>query len=112
MALRLTRWNKQSDPLAESLRAELANEGLSVMVWQDLPGTVYPAHFHAIPQVRVVVRGYLRIGLAETGEEFTLGPGDRMDLPAGTPHWEDVVGDDHVLYLAGDGESRVPANLA
>ena len=32
-------------------------------------------------------------------EEFVLGPGDRLDLPAGTIHWARVEGDEPVVYL-------------
>jgi mannose-6-phosphate isomerase-like protein (cupin superfamily) len=48
----------------------------------------------------VVVTGRLRIGLPETGEEIILAPGDRMDVPAETPHWEDVVGSEPTTYFA------------
>jgi quercetin dioxygenase-like cupin family protein len=103
--MRLTRWNKETAPSLEALRSALTGEGLSVSEWTDPSGTVYPVHTHEYAEVRVVVRGKLRIGLPETGEEIVLGPGDRLDLPAGLPHWSDVNGNGPVVYLSA---SKVP----
>jgi quercetin dioxygenase-like cupin family protein len=98
--MRLTRWNKETAPSLEALRGALTGEGLAVSEWSDPAGTVYPVHAHEYPEVRVVVRGQLRIGLPETGEEFILAAGDRLDLPANTPHWADVDGPVPVVYLS------------
>lgn len=97
--MRLTRWNKETAPSLEQLRSALTGEGLAVSEWTDPAGTVYPVHTHEFPEVRVVVRGRLRVGLPETGEEIMLGPGDRLDLPADLPHWADVNGESAVVYL-------------
>jgi quercetin dioxygenase-like cupin family protein len=102
----VTRWNKETAPSLEALRGALTGEGLSVSEWTDQSGTVYPVHAHEFPEVRVVVRGKLRIGLPETGEEIVLGPGDRLDLPANVPHWADVNGNGGVVYLSASKISR------
>ncbi len=99
--MRLTRWNKETPPSLEALRSALTGEGLAISEWTDPAGTVYPVHAHEYAEVRVVVHGRLRIGLPETGEEFVLTPGDRLDLPANTPHWADVNGTGPVVYLSG-----------
>ena len=106
--MRLTRWNKETTPSLEALRSALTGEGLVVSEWMDPAGTVYPVHTHEYPEVRIVVHGQLRIGLPETGEEFTLTPGDRLDLPADTPHWADVMGPGAVVYLSAT--KSVPMN--
>lgn len=98
--MRLTRWNRETPPSLEALRSALTGEGLTVSEWADPAGTVYPVHAHEYPEVRVVVRGSLRVGLPETGEEFILASGDRLDLPANTPHWADVLGHGPVVYLS------------
>ncbi len=98
--MQLTRWNKETAPSLEALRGALTGDGLTVSEWSDPAGTVYPVHTHEYAEVRVVVRGYLRVGLPETGDEFTLGPGDRLDLPANAPHWADVSADGPVVYLS------------
>lgn len=99
--MRLTRWNRETPPSLEALRSALTGEGLTVSEWADPSGTVYPVHTHEYAEVRIVVRGQLRVGLPETGEEFILSSGDRLDLPAGVPHWADVNGHGPVVYLSG-----------
>lgn len=99
--MRLTRWNKETAPSLETLRAALTGEGFQISEWVDPPGTVYPVHILGYPEVRLVVRGQLRIGFPESGEEFTLGPGDRLDVPADAPHWVDVDSPAPVVYLIG-----------
>ncbi|MBI3742468.1 MAG: cupin domain-containing protein [Chloroflexi bacterium] len=78
--------------------------------WTDPAGTVYPVHSHDYAETRVVVRGFLRVGLPDSGEEFILGPGDRLDLPPNTPHWSDVTGDGPVLYLSAAKPNHHHAN--
>jgi quercetin dioxygenase-like cupin family protein len=104
--MRLIRWNKATAPSIETLRDALVGEGLSISEWSDPSGTIYPVHAHAYPEARAVVRGHLRVGLPETGEELVLGPGDRLDLPANTPHWADVNGDGPVVYLSAAKQGR------
>ncbi len=98
--MQLTRWNKETLPSLEALRGALTGEGLAVAEWADPAGTVYPVHSHESAETRVVVRGFLRVGLPDSGEEFILAPGDRLDLPPNTPHWSDVSGDGPVVYLS------------
>ncbi len=102
----LTRLNKETALSLEALRAALVAEGFHVYEWADPPGTVYPVHTHDYHEVRIVVRGQLRIGLPETGEEFILQPGDRLDVPAEAPHWVDVDSTSHVVYLTGTKSSN------
>jgi quercetin dioxygenase-like cupin family protein len=99
--MQMTRWNKETTPSLEALRAALTGEGYHVSEWADAPGTVYPVHTHDYEEVRVVVRGRLRVGLPESGEEFVLAPGDRLEVPPNAPHWVDVDGVVAVLYLTG-----------
>ena len=99
--MNLTRWHKETVPSLEALRAALTGEGFQVYEWADPPGTVYPVHVHDYLEVRWVIRGKLRIGLPESGEEFTLEPGDRLDVPPNAPHWVDVDPIAGVVYLTG-----------
>lgn len=72
-----------------------------VSEWSDAPGTVYPVHMHEYVETRWVVKGQMRVGLPESGEEFTLRPGDRLDIPASTMHWIDVDSGSRVVCLIG-----------
>ncbi len=109
--LRLTRWNKTVPPASPVLHHVLQTEGLTFLEWTDPPGTIYPVHTHPLIQVHVILSGQMRIGLPETNEEIILNPGDRLDLPPDTPHWEDVVGTEATTYLAANGANHNHAEL-
>jgi quercetin dioxygenase-like cupin family protein len=83
-----------ADDLATRLRAE----GLDPGAWSNGPGDRYPAHEHGYDKVLVCATGSIRFGLPATGGSVVLGPGDRLDLPAGTRH-DAVVGSDGVRCL-------------
>jgi quercetin dioxygenase-like cupin family protein len=79
-----------------AIRAAYRAEGLSPYAWSNGPGDRYSVHSHATHKVLYCVRGSITFTLGDTGVE--LLPGDRLDLPAGTPHGA-VVGDAGVLCL-------------
>jgi quercetin dioxygenase-like cupin family protein len=105
--MKLTRWNKETAPSLEALRGALAGEGFSSYEWTDPAGTVYSVHEHEFAEVRIVLRGKMRVGLPDTGEEIILGPGDRLDLPAHMPHWADVSDEGPVLYLCASKNGTI-----
>lgn len=96
----LTRWHKETLPSRDALKSALMGEGLTVSEWIDGPGTVYPVQTHDQLEVRWVLRGELRVGLPESGEEWILAPGDRLDISPNTPYWIDVNGNAPVVYLS------------
>ncbi len=67
-----------------TLEQRLAWEGLDAHPWSNGPGVVYPVHSHDYDKVIVVVAGSIEFRLAATGSRADLGPGDRLELPAGT----------------------------
>lgn len=99
--MKLTRWKQDELPALDVLRHQLGNQGYRVSEWTDPPGTVYPVHQHEMSEARWVVRGQLRIGLPERGEEITLAPGDRLDLDPNEIYWADVDATQPVMYLIG-----------
>lgn len=99
--MQLKRWNQTSAPSLDLLRTALGNQGYRVSEWTDPPGTVYPVHVHEYAEARWVVRGRLRVGLPERGEEITLEAGDRLDLEPNETYWADVDGEYPVMYLIG-----------
>jgi uncharacterized protein YjlB len=70
----------------DTLRARLRAEGMAPDSWGNRPFDTYAPHEHAYDKVLVCVRGGITFGLPDRGEAVTLGPGDRLDLPAGTRH--------------------------
>ncbi|PYO39385.1 MAG: hypothetical protein DMD29_09565 [Gemmatimonadetes bacterium] len=67
--------------------------------WSDVGSTRTPEHVHPFPESRWVLSGFVRVTVGR--ETFDLGPGDRLDLPAGTLHAIEVVGLSPVVYVTG-----------
>lgn len=62
----------------------MAAEGLEPRWWSNGPGDSYDAHSHPYHKVLFCARG--SISFEAAGRAFTLHPGDRLDIPPGTPH--------------------------
>ncbi len=98
MPVRVEHWQKEWGPLSEAaMRRRLEAEGYSVSRYAYSPGTCFPEHTHGVDKKDTVLRGRLKIGVE--GEEFVLGPGDMIEIPAGTVHTAEVVGDESVVSL-------------
>lgn len=92
-------WRGSEDPGEMTLRRQLEGEGFDVHRWRDPADRAYAPHAHAHDESLWVVRG--RIVLRMAGEEFSLGPGDRLMLPRGTLH-EALAGPEGAEYLIGE----------
>ena len=68
----------------EIARHGFATEGLTPSVWSNGPGAEYAAHEHARHKVLYCIEGSIVFQIDD--KEVPLGPGDRLDLPAGTTH--------------------------
>ena len=91
-------WNKNWGVLTEqNMKKKLENEGFSVVIYTYLPGTYFPEHSHSIDKKDTVISGQFR--MTAMGQEFILGPGDMLLVPAGTIHTAEVIGDDSVISL-------------
>ena len=66
--------------------------------WGNPPGDVYEPHRHPYVKVLYCVAGTIRFDLPEDDQALELGPGDRLDLSAGTLHGA-TVGPDGVVCL-------------
>ena len=100
MTLARRPWDPQIGPLQlVTVRRALEREGMVTAWWSDVPGTRVPVHTHSFPETRWVIEGYLRVTAGSDAVE--LGPGDRLDLPAGIPHASEVIGLGQVIYVTG-----------
>ena len=82
---------------AASLAAEaFAAEGLVPRTWSNEPGYRYGEHQHPFHKVLFCVRGSITFHTSDG--DIRLGPEDRLDLPAGTPH-SATVGSDGVTCM-------------
>ena len=98
MPVRVEHWQAAWGPLSEAaMRKRLEAEGYSVSRYTYPPGTYFSEHTHAVDKKDTVLRGRLKIG-AE-GREFVLEPGDMIEIPAGTVHTAEVVGQEAVVSL-------------
>ena len=68
------------------IRRRLEAEAHSCYSWSNGPGAAYAAHSHPYRKVLYCLRGSIRFDLTITGERRELGPGDRLELAAGTAH--------------------------
>jgi quercetin dioxygenase-like cupin family protein len=64
--------------------AALRGLGLRPDRWSAGPEAFFAEHTH--PRDKVLFREEGSITFFVAGETWPLGPGDRIDLPAGTPH--------------------------
>ena len=100
MSLRLERWNPADGPLTEKRLMRLMElEGYDVLVYTYRPGTRFSGHEHAQAKCDAVIEGVLRV--TADGQTFDLRKGDRLYVPAGTPHTAEVVGETTVVSLDG-----------
>ncbi len=87
-----------------SLDGRLRAEGLDPGSWSNGPGDRYPAHDHPYDKVIVVRSGSIAFGIRGSADRLEVGPGDRLELPAGTAH-DALVGPTGVACL----EAHLPA---
>jgi quercetin dioxygenase-like cupin family protein len=92
------------------LRRQLEAEGMRTAWFSEVPGVVFPEHQHGFDESRWVLSGYLDVEAA--GEFHSLGPGDRIDLPAHTPHRVRVLGLTPVIYVTGAPADAFPHTAA
>ena len=70
--------------------------------WSNGPGFEYSVHSHAYRKILYVETG--SITFTPTGSHpIALGAGDRLDLPAGTPHGA-IVGPNGVVCWEGQAK--------
>jgi quercetin dioxygenase-like cupin family protein len=81
-----------------AVRQAFARERLVPHAWSNAPGDVYAPHSHAYHKVLYCLRGSIVFRLADSGEEFELRPGDRLEIEPGTAH-SAVVGPQGVTCM-------------
>jgi len=91
-----------SDSVEQQLRAEADH----CYQWSNGPGAEYAVHSHTYRKILYVERG--SITFTPTGmPAILMKPGDRLDLPAGTPHGA-MVGEEGVTCWEGQSKATSP----
>lgn len=78
----------------------LQSEATGCYSWSNGPGDRYAPHSHSYEKVLYCVEGSITFVLEANGERLELGPGDRMNLAAGTVH-SAVVGPQGCTCIEG-----------
>jgi quercetin dioxygenase-like cupin family protein len=98
MPVRVEHWQAAWGPLNEpAMRKRLEAEGYSVSCYTYPPGTYFSEHTHTVDKKDTVLRGRLKI--SAEGREVVLEAGDIIEIPAGTVHTAEVVGEEAVVSL-------------
>ncbi len=64
--------------------AEMETAGYAVSTWANPPRDTYGRHSHPYRKILCCLEGSITFHTPEADVDLT--PGDRLDLPAGTPH--------------------------
>lgn len=96
----VVRWAKPRKPTTEELTAHLKKEGTPFGLFADPPRTKYGRHQHDFNDFIVIVSG--RMKLVIDSHEWILKPGDRIDIPANTAHWAEMLGKEEVRYFSAE----------
>ena len=92
--------------MGDSVEQKLRAEADHCYQWSNGPGAVYPVHDHPYRKILYVAQG--SITFTPPGKPaIVMKPGDRLDLPAGTPHGA-VVGSAGVTCWEGQAKAESP----
>lgn len=99
MRLERIAWTEAAPPVEATLKERLAADGFDAWTWTDAPGATYAPHSHDVDESLWVLAGEITFEVA--GARYRLGPGDRLQLPAGTLHAAEA-GPAGATYLVGE----------
>ena len=85
-------------PTLEELKEMLAGQGLESELYSDPPRLKYGRHKHPFDDFVVIVSGRMKIKTDK--HEWTMKPGDRLNIPANTLHSAEILGRTEVQYLS------------
>jgi mannose-6-phosphate isomerase-like protein (cupin superfamily) len=91
------------EAMIQSVDEKLRAEADHCYQWSNGPGAVYAVHDHPYRKILYVERGSITF-TPTGGRAIVMKPGDRLDLPAGTPHGA-FVGEEDVVCWEGQAKS-------
>ncbi len=86
MTYQLTRWQWGGEVREDDLRAEMRSQGLAPYAWRNGPNDHLSVHSRSYTRIIYVIRGSATFHFPDAGEDVTLHPGDRLEIPARTRH--------------------------
>ena len=72
-------------------------EGLESHVETYEPGSKIKEHRHPFSEIRYILEGEMLFNVG--GNQFLVRPGDRLEIPANTLHWQQCHGQSRALSL-------------
>lgn len=84
MNLRKYRWSKDYESNEEELQRLFESKKIAAERWKAGEFQSFPAHSHIYDKKLWCAEGSVRFTIAD--RQFSLQPGDALDLPAGTSH--------------------------
>lgn len=93
----VSRWQAPIVPTAEQVKMMFQMEGLEAQEEVFAPQGVVKEHKHPFDEIRMVVRGELRINVA--GNHLLLRPGDRIEISSNTRHEKSVNGNEECVCV-------------
>jgi hypothetical protein len=85
-------------PTRVGLEEVLRRQRLDPQWWSSGPGFRYPPHAHSYRKILYCERGSITFVLVDSGWEFRLGPGDRLEIAPEVSH-SAVVGPEGVTCV-------------
>ena len=96
--MKIEKWDNKNGPLTlENATTLLKKQGYKVHCYEYQPGTVFPNHTHREHKKDMVISGTFL--MRAEGQEFILKAGDMLEVPAGTVHYAEVLGNEPVVSL-------------
>ena len=97
--IKVRRWDSSKDgELNEDLlKQKIEGMGYRVSCYTYSPGTYFGEHKHGGAKIDAVVSGTFRMGMYD--KFVDLGPGDWIEVPAGSVHSAEVIGRYPVVSL-------------
>ena len=97
--MHIEHWDRIKDgPLSEkAMRKKLEVRGYTVSKYVYPPGTFFPDHTHQVDKIDGVLSGRFRMTMKD--REFILEAGDFLNVPKGTVHSAEAVGEESVVSL-------------
>ena len=92
--------------MSRSVEQRLRAEADHCYQWRNGPGVVYAVHDHPYRKILYVDQGSITFEPAGK-PAIVMRPGDRLELPAGTPHGA-VVGAGGVTCWEGQAKGQKP----
>ena len=92
-------WNAETDGElnAANMMNKLERQGYICTPYTFTKGTYFPDHTHNVTKKDAIVAGVFQFTML--GKTVVLHPGDTVEVPKGTVHSAEVVGEESVTFI-------------